>query len=708
MIYFTLLLLFLYCINAERSSLTDNLTPMYVALYSNIYAYTVVLNVSDIVINSTNTQNYFTKQIVAVVDTGSSGFTLLSVNDTGTCLTQNPFLEKDMSNVVYNSTGDSSTAYGITLVNSSDVTIASINQSTFIDACSFYAQETQLHDWTYGLNTSMYTPSDDNTVSSNGLLGMSYCTTATTVSTVDDVTVTYANDEIPENCVFMGLLNEVTNSTAFADSEKNWIFGLDLNLNLTIANYLSMDVSSSTTTSNAGDNSISMSSASSSAASTMQLGGISPVYESILVTTQAPLPSSALYSHSVMIFNLILLCDNAYNDISDSSTGINIFTNYSSSYPMVIDTGSVGLTLPLEFYNTVMAWVNVTSSPGLDVDTFAGTLPSLRFQLSDALGESTESNFNPNYFYIPLANLLVHKNSSVDHSLASNPGIELYNPFTSSTEEFTFAIFKGSAIQGSSKSRYSLPNIVLGTLGLQSIYFATNMQTGVVGLANKYYDVVYETSLGINVVIPFNLNNFNRTLKSGGRCSRPLNCGGTYNDYIYYTQNQHVMDSGSSRTLRISSNTCSSPSCVNYFYAALGDDGETCVVRIDYYLVGVLMIVAFVLCDISSFILGEYTGLVQNLHNINTQPYHALQSAQGPRGAIGENEGELVGIDIDHYNIYSADSYSSLFRRVRTSGLQAIVRGRYLVHIYVDRPVVLALGAAAAFVVDQFAHKKRR
>ena len=195
--YVMVILVSLLCINADTSSLTSNLSPMDVTLYNNIYAYTLILNISSF---NTNNTNNFTDIIVAVIDTGSSAFTLVSVDEAvnGTCSVENPNLEKDMSTVLYNSNINVGTAYSINLINSTNVSIATINQSTFIDSCSFYAQESQLHEWTYGVNTTVMstgisTPSSDITMASNSLLGLSYCTTSTSVTTVDGVTVTTLN-----------------------------------------------------------------------------------------------------------------------------------------------------------------------------------------------------------------------------------------------------------------------------------------------------------------------------------------------------------------------------------------------------------------------------------------------------------------------------------------------------------------------------------
>ena len=103
--------------------------------------------------------------------------------------------------------------------------------------------------------------------------------------------------------------------------------------------------------------------------STMQLGGVKEQYSKSLQWFYQP---SSFPSNHVFFLENITFCGNS------------LLSNYSNNWPVVVDSGSVCMSLPSEFYDTFLAWLdNSTVISIKDLDT----LPAISFQLAASNAE---------------------------------------------------------------------------------------------------------------------------------------------------------------------------------------------------------------------------------------------------------------------------------------------------------------------------------
>jgi len=146
--------------------------------------------------------------------------------------------------------------------------------------------------------------------------------------------------------------------------------------------------------------------------------------------------------------------------------GISLLSNFSNNWPVVVDSGSVCVSLPSEIYDTFTSWLD--NSTVVDISQ----MNSLSFQLA--------MNDNANLFYhIPLSSLLI--NSS---DIISEDGAPFIHVAGSSTPN-RLCVLRGSSIV-SHNNQFNTPPILLGSLALRSMYFAADFDNFGVGLASKY------------------------------------------------------------------------------------------------------------------------------------------------------------------------------------------------------------------------------
>ena len=457
--------------------------------------------------------------------------------------------------------------------------LAQVPNATYICSCSFDAENLYLHNWT--LDNEVLIGSDDDqeqlTIPSNAHLGLSYCS--------------------PSNgdfCVFQNLLRSVSD---------NLKFGLDLNMNISYATTQAVASVSGSFGSNSPE------ATPTPTPSTMQLGHFAPQYSPYVVFQKAGYPASSLEDFTLMTEDLQLICNSAIGATSTAPTAVPILSNFSvNTYPAVVDTGSVCLTLPQQFFDNLISWLDLdsttTASSGTDgvltVAEFSELLPVLQFQLSAVSNESGNTSTLNNY-YIPLANLLISQeafNAQVNtNNVSTPPAVPLFNPACSCVQQYALGIIRGASVYTTSNTAFSLPSIVLGTLALQGLYFAADMETGELGLANKYL-VGSDESTSADAMSPyspyFSIGRIDTLMSDGGRCAAPAYCGG----------------SSSSSALQYLSNTCSAPECSEYFFTDRASATSTdCVVDPGYYNVGLVLLSLFVLMDILSYFTSQHSGI---------------------------------------------------------------------------------------------------
>jgi hypothetical protein len=631
-----------------------------VLLVNNVYTYTAILNATsrnDTTANSTGTFIPMAPVIAAVMDTHSNGFNILTstLNQTifldddheSTVCSPNavhsPFLIKDMSEVYYTSAViDTTHDIGFINISTSGEAVsgdflAQIENCTYISSCDFYADNLYLHNWT--LNNEFSTGSSgaqvQQTVASNALMGLTYCA---------------SSDQ--DKCLFQNLLKSVNN---------NLKFGLDLNMNISYATTLALD-SVGRATATAADSPAPPT----PTPSTLQLGYFEPTYAPYLVYQRPAMAASSLEFFILMTQNFELICDSAIGASATAPTGISILSNFSiTSYPMTVDSGSVCLTLPQQFYDNLVSWLNLNSTSAsrtdgfLTVDEFSALLPVLQFQLADATNQSSNTS-TLNNFYIPLANLLISW-AAFDAQINTNnvtapPAISLYNPSCDCVQEYALGIIRGASIYSDSVNNFNIPSIVLGTLALQGLYFAADMETGVLGLANKYMVAIDRSSNGTDIS-PYSpyvtVASLDSLMTNGGRCAAPAYCGSGSNS------NDGFGDSTS--TLQMLSNTCSAPECSEYFFTARASANSTdCVVDAGYYNVGLVFLSIFVFLDILSYFTSQYSGLSRCCTPLGVDETRAYYSTQSVYVTFLLRARHFVSHKIEHVIINGIGKLSSL------------------------------------------------
>ena len=138
--------------------------------------------------------------------------------------------------------------------------------------------------------------------------------------------------------------------------------------------------------------------------------------------------------------------------------GNNILSSIANNWGVLIDTGSVCLTLPEEIYNVFISWIDL--SPIND----ANELPTFQFSVGNK------------DFYIPLSSLLV--NESMISVESGAPSIKV------NSIDMHICVLQGDPITSSSEI-YGSGMIVFGTLVLQKIYIAADFGSKSVGFASK-------------------------------------------------------------------------------------------------------------------------------------------------------------------------------------------------------------------------------
>jgi hypothetical protein len=271
------------------------------------------------------------------------------------------------------------------------------------------------------------------------------------------------------------------------------------------------------------------------ALSSLQLGGVSQTYADSLAWSPSQ-PFTSL-DHTFFLHH-------------PEFCGVPLMANWSNNWPVVVDTASVCLTLPSEYYHLFLAWFNLTISTG--TSSMDG-LPALSFSLSP----STDSS----RLYISLSDLLINtsdiKTEQVPHLIAV-PALP---------QELSLCVVEGDTIDDPRRSDLATPPIIFGALTLRSLYFAGDMRTQRVAFANKHPP------------------------DGGGsstQCLPPRQCRGESNlDRDY--------------------NVCMKPDCSRYFYVSFNHDTGMCEYNNGAYVVGLLFLTFIACLEVLTFFTTQYT-----------------------------------------------------------------------------------------------------
>lgn len=342
----------------------------------------------------------------------------------------------------------------------------------------------------------------------NGTIGLSYC-----------------SDESAE----VVLCDAFTRLLANSSDAANPMFGLDLN--------------------------------EASKASEMHLGGVGEVFSSSMVwatqTTQNP------SMHSFMMRDLRLGCGDG--------NAPNIFGPYGNTWPAVVDTGSVCLSLPGEMFDNLHSWwgEDASSSPP---GGHSGRLPDLSFSLADAGTDAV--------LLIRMSDLIVNR-SDISAEVASGGGLRL-----SGSDDKVVCVLRGSEIVDDEEIRRT-PHISLGSLALRSLYFAADF-SGTLGFANKN---VSNDPLSSELPSPY--------------CKSVQQCAGDQ-DYDAF------------------SNSCNDPDCLKYFFVSLNTAAHRCEYKLENYALGIALVVIFLVFDVMSILI--LTKIEIENYPSASRPYYSFDS----------------------------------------------------------------------------------
>ena len=276
--------------------------------------------------------------------------------------------------------------------------------------------------------------------------------------------------------------------------------------------------------------------------STMQLGSLLPAYATNIVWS--PMATSTPQYHMVQMQDL-------------SVCGVNLFSNWSSTWPATIDTGSVCLALPAEIFDSLAAWIDLANVADIN------DLPTLSFSLSGVASPTTAASHNT--YYIPLSTLALSSTTQTDSTIPPLR-VSIGGALT------PLCVIRGSAILTNDPTgKLNTPGIVLGAMTLKSIYFAADYSVGYVGFSNK-----------------LSTSQVSALTASRTHCRARVTCPGQRKFVYNY-------------------NNCTDPSCSHYFFTQVNPTTDNCEFSGVSLAFGFLFIVFILLVEVSSYFVFQRT-----------------------------------------------------------------------------------------------------
>lgn len=363
-----------------------------------------------------------------------------------------------------------------------------------------YIQNDQLHEWQH----------------SNGVIGASYC----------QQNSHYDCDQLTS---FQKLVQNSTSEQDLATANETLVFGLDFRTDSSPDKY-------TFPTNVDGSN------------SAMQLGGVDAAYVDSIVWMRQVATKPAY--HEFMIEN-VQFC------------GTSVLGNYSTNWPVMVDTGSVCLTLPGEIYDSFAAWFD-NSTVIEDVNS----MPAFSFQVRNGERAATA--------YIPLSDLLL--NVSAIEAEDGAPYVSLRDAVDDNMLlPRRLCVLRGSDItyrSGGEVVYYSPPpQIILGSLAIQSVYFAADFAQPSVGIANKLSEAY--------------IAGFDADHRVG--CAAPAVCFG--HQYFIYSENR-----------------CHNPDCRRYFFTELDESTMKCKYNQSNLTGGLIFLVLIIVAEVVAYFVTQYSA----------------------------------------------------------------------------------------------------
>jgi hypothetical protein len=195
----------------------------------------------------------------------------------------------------------------------------------------------------------------------------------------------------------------------------------------------------------------------------MFIGGIDPIYRSSLAFSSTTYNSGASLYHSFRITSMSL-----------AGGSINLFASAADSIPSegqlaLVDSGTVGLQLPAEIFDSLLSWLPVLCDQALgdNDNSIVCWMPSTAAMILPTLEFTVESGAARKILYISLSDLI--------YPSSSNPPNRI-------------AITRTSALAGASDDNPLL--ISFGSLVMRSLFTVLDIQNHRVGFANTKYKLL--------------------------------------------------------------------------------------------------------------------------------------------------------------------------------------------------------------------------
>jgi hypothetical protein len=208
-----------------------------------------------------------------------------------------------------------------------------------------------------------------------------------------------------------------------------------------------------------------------------------------------------------------------------SFCGTSILTNWSSNWPVIVDTASSCLTLPSELYDVFSVYFDPTVE--LNEEAAKGTFNRLFPPLTFTFTSPRDVNSASATFSIFLEHLVLNSSAVLNEA---GP-IPLQSPSGANAGQ-SLCVIRGANIRSDDSNDFSTPPIIFGALVLRSLYFAADFNRRSVGFAQK----------------PFNsTSSASEAQLAAGRCVPRAVCVG---DQRY----------------DVGTNTCNDAECARYFF----------------------------------------------------------------------------------------------------------------------------------------------
>ena len=280
-----------------------------------------------------------------------------------------------------------------------------------------------------------------------------------------------------------------------------------------------------------------------------------------------------------------------------SFCGHKLTQNFSSVWPAIIDTTSICTIFPKEIYDTFVQWLN--NNPNyqqiLSQKDLNSYLPPLYFS----------NHIDGSILYISLRDHIIA--SDVFDSEEGHPSVYLNstNPTPipiPNQRNHSLCILSGDSIYGSSTQnlQYSqvIPSITLGSLALQSLYFASDMSdifpsnsSNSTSTSSHKNKLKYSHRIGLANKIPLeeSIYQSNPNYLNNIYCVAPKTClGHQFYDKFY--------------------NKCELPLCAKYLFMNVDESTGRCYFNTGFLIVFILFLSTIIIAEFLYFFVMAFSA----------------------------------------------------------------------------------------------------